>query len=129
MLQEATNPAVVEQLARDTGLTQWGAGRQSLGFISRCRSHAAWHRPRVSRHAFLEIVPAGDAVARVRCAPERRARGVDRASARLELRALLAAIGRHQPGPHALVGDFNTLAPGELLDAASCRRGCARWCG
>ena len=24
--------------------------------------------------------------------------------------------GREQPGPHALVGDFNTLAPGELLD-------------
>ena len=33
-----------------------------------------------------------------------------------ELRALLKAIARHQPGPHALVGDFNTLAPGELLD-------------
>ena len=33
-----------------------------------------------------------------------------------ELRALLAAIARQQPGPHALVGDFNTLAPGELLD-------------
>ena len=33
-----------------------------------------------------------------------------------ELRALLAAIARQQPGPHALIGDFNTLAPGELLD-------------
>ena len=33
-----------------------------------------------------------------------------------ELRALLASIARHQAGPHALVGDFNTLAPGELLD-------------
>ena len=33
-----------------------------------------------------------------------------------ELRALLAAIARHQPGPHALVGDFNAVAPGELLN-------------
>jgi endonuclease/exonuclease/phosphatase family metal-dependent hydrolase len=34
----------------------------------------------------------------------------------MELRALLASVARHQHGPHALVGDFNTLAPGELLD-------------
>jgi len=34
----------------------------------------------------------------------------------LELRALLRGIAEHQHGPHALVGDFNTLAPGELLD-------------
>jgi endonuclease/exonuclease/phosphatase family metal-dependent hydrolase len=33
-----------------------------------------------------------------------------------ELRALLAEIRRTDRGPHALVGDFNTLAPGELLD-------------
>jgi endonuclease/exonuclease/phosphatase family metal-dependent hydrolase len=33
-----------------------------------------------------------------------------------ELRALLVAVQQHQVGPHALVGDFNTLAPGELLD-------------
>jgi endonuclease/exonuclease/phosphatase family metal-dependent hydrolase len=33
-----------------------------------------------------------------------------------ELRALLVAIQQHQHGPHVLVGDFNTLAPGELLD-------------
>jgi endonuclease/exonuclease/phosphatase family metal-dependent hydrolase len=36
-----------------------------------------------------------------------------------ELRALLAAIGRRRPGFHVLTGDFNTLAPGELLDVRS----------
>ncbi|HTF37889.1 MAG TPA: hypothetical protein VK651_06250, partial [Blastocatellia bacterium] len=33
-----------------------------------------------------------------------------------ELRALLAGIKQHQNGLHVLLGDFNTLAPGELLD-------------
>ena len=33
-----------------------------------------------------------------------------------EIRALLKSIERHQQGFHVLVGDFNTLAPGEILD-------------
>lgn len=33
-----------------------------------------------------------------------------------EVRALLANIGQYREGFHLLVGDFNTLAPGELLD-------------
>jgi exodeoxyribonuclease III len=36
-----------------------------------------------------------------------------------ELRAMLNSIKRHQDGFHALVGDFNTVTPGELLDFAS----------
>ena len=34
----------------------------------------------------------------------------------VELRALLRSIAQHQEGFHVLTGDFNTLAPGELLD-------------
>ena len=34
----------------------------------------------------------------------------------IRLRALLNAIRRDQHGFHALVGDFNTVTPGELLD-------------
>jgi endonuclease/exonuclease/phosphatase family metal-dependent hydrolase len=34
-----------------------------------------------------------------------------------ELRSLLGGIARHQHGPHVVAGDFNTLAPGEPLDA------------
>ena len=118
VFQEATDPGVIERLARDTGMEQWGTHpRESLGFISR-RSVArvSWHKPRVSRHAFIEIVPAGTAwrifgvhLSAVHAAWTERRRV-------FELRALLAVIARHQPGPHALVGDFNTLAPGELLD-------------
>jgi endonuclease/exonuclease/phosphatase family metal-dependent hydrolase len=33
-----------------------------------------------------------------------------------EIRALLKSIERHQQGFHALVGDFNTIAVGEILD-------------
>jgi exodeoxyribonuclease-3 len=117
VLQEATNPQVVERLAVDTGMTHWGSrAGHSLGFMSRVPVKSAWHRPRVSRHAFLEITPAatpwrvfGVHLSAVHAAWTERRRVY-------ELRALLAAIGREQPGPHALVGDFNTLAPGELLD-------------
>jgi endonuclease/exonuclease/phosphatase family metal-dependent hydrolase len=35
---------------------------------------------------------------------------------RYELRALLHSIKAHEHGFHVLAGDFNTLAPGELLD-------------
>ena len=118
VLQEATRPPVVERLARETGMPHWGARPGlSLGFMSRApMAHVAWHRPRLSRHAFLELVPANTAwrvfgvhLSAVHAAWTEHHR-------RFELRAMLAAIRRHQHGPHVLVGDFNTLAPGELLD-------------
>ena len=118
VLQEATRPLVIEQLAGATGMSQWGGRRgMSLGFMSRAPlAHVAWHRPRVSRHAFLELVPAdtpwrifGVHLSAVHAAWTEHRR-------RFELRAMLAAIRGHQHGPHVLVGDFNTLAPGELLD-------------
>src|SRR5678815_4463162 len=34
----------------------------------------------------------------------------------IELRNLLSSISRHQHGFHLLAGDFNTLAPGDMLD-------------
>ena len=118
VLQEATRPEVVEQVARATGMGHWGSRRgNSLGFMSREPvAHAAWYRPRISRHAFLEIVPAGGPwrvfgvhLSAVHAAWTERRRV-------MELRALLNAIKEHQHGPHALVGDFNTVAPGDMLD-------------
>jgi exodeoxyribonuclease-3 len=118
VLQEATRPDSVRALAEAAGMTQWGArAGASLGFLSRHPvAHHEWYKPRFSRHAFLEIVPFGT---------ESRVFGVHLSAVHaawterrrlMELRALLAAIARHQHGPHLLVGDFNTLAPGELLD-------------
>ena len=118
VLQEATNPAVVEKIAARTGMAQCGASRgESLGFMSvKPVRHFEWHHPRLSRHAFLEIEPGNG---------ELRIFGVHLSALYsawterhrvIELRALLASIARHQHGFHLLAGDFNTLAPGDLLD-------------
>lgn len=118
IFQEATKPRTIATLAAGAEMAQWGAREgASLGFMSRTPvAHHEWHQPRLSRHAFLEIVPFGT---------ESRIFGVHLSAVHaawterrreLELRALLASIGRHQHGPHVLVGDFNTLAPGDVLD-------------
>jgi endonuclease/exonuclease/phosphatase family metal-dependent hydrolase len=118
LLQEATVPAVVEKVAARTGMTQWAASRrESLGFMSlKAVRHFEWHHPRLSRHAFLEIDPGpgelrifGVHLSALYSAWTERHRVI-------ELRALLASIARHQHGFHVLAGDFNTLAPGDLLD-------------
>jgi len=118
ILQEATDPDVVRQVAAVTGMGTWGARRgQSLGFLSRePPEHVEWRWPRSSRHAFLEIVPAdtslrvfGVHLAAIHAAwtERRRVR---------EAGALLAAIDGARSTPHLLMGDFNSLAPGERLD-------------
>jgi endonuclease/exonuclease/phosphatase family metal-dependent hydrolase len=118
ILQEATRPEVVEALAEATGMPHFGSrSKESLGFLSRRPIAAfAWHRPRVSRHAFLELAVAGTPLrvfgvhlSAVHAAWTERRRA-------FELRALLKSIARHQTGFHVLIGDFNTLAPGEILD-------------
>ena len=120
LLQEATRPAIVEQLAGETGMSEWRSfARQSLAFLSRQPvADASWHRPRFSRHAFIEVTPAGTEVSvfgvhlsAVHAAWTERRRT-------FELQQLLRSIA-HQKGKfHVLAGDFNTLAPGELLDVA-----------
>ena len=120
MLQEATDPAVVERVAAKTGFAHWGARPgHSTGFLSRHPvAHHAWHHPPGARHAFLEL-----ALEDVECrffglhlsawfskwSEQRRAR---------ELRALLAAIRHEEQGFHVIAGDFNALAPGERLETA-----------
>src|SRR5580765_6027869 len=99
-------------------MAEWRSfARQSLAFLARHPvEDASWHRPRFSRHAFIEVVPAravvrlfGLHLSAVHAAWTERRRAV-------ELRALLRSIAHHQGGFHVLAGDFNTLAPGELLD-------------
>ena len=118
VFQEAISPEVIEQLASKTDLPFWAARRHhSIGYISRLQvAHHEWHYPADAKHSFMEIVPAGSE-ARIfglhlssmfsKWSERRRAR---------EIRTLLASIQRYQEGFHVLVGDFNTLAPGEALD-------------
>jgi exodeoxyribonuclease III len=118
LLQEATRPEVIEALAARTGMADWRVyPRRSLGFLAREPvAFAASHGPRFSRHAFIEVVPAGERV---------RLFGVHLSALHaawterrrlLEVRSLLAGVAHYQHGFHALAGDFNTLAPDEDLD-------------
>lgn len=115
LLQEATDAGIVKQLAKLTGMADGRTfQRQSLGFLSReMVASCQWIRPRVSRHAFVEVVPKGEKL---------RVYGVHLSAIlaawteqrRLfELRAMLKSIERHRTGFHVLAGDFNTVAAGE----------------
>jgi exodeoxyribonuclease-3 len=118
VFQEATDTRVIERLAHDTGMLQWAARpAHSIGYISRLEvAHHEWHYPVGAKHSFLEIQLAGTE-ARIfgLHLRARFSKWSERKRAR-EIRALLDGIRRHQDGFHVLVGDFNTLAPGELLD-------------
>ena len=118
VFQEATDTRVIDQLAAETGLTRSAARREhSIGYISRLDiAHHEWHYPAGAKHSFLEIVLAGT---------EERIFGLhlsamfskwsERRRVR-EIKSLLKSIERYQAGFHVLVGDFNTLAPGEVLE-------------
>ncbi|HAF14062.1 MAG TPA: hypothetical protein DHU55_03275 [Blastocatellia bacterium] len=118
VFQEATDPDVINRLAATTGMAFWAARREhSIGYLSRLEvAHHEWHYPDGAKHSFLEIILSGSE-ARIfglhlsstfsKWSERRRVR---------EIRALLKSIEQHQEGFHVLVGDFNTLAPGELLD-------------
>ena len=118
LFQEATEPRVIESIARAAGMSHWAArAGHSTAFMSRVAMvHQEWHRPRPCRRAFLELQPEGT---------ETRLFAVhlsalhtdwmERLRVR-ELAALLRSIERHQRGFHVLAGDFNTLAPDAILD-------------
>ena len=118
VFQEAIDPGLIGRLAEVTELPQWSArAEHSIGYISRLKiSHHEWHYPARAKHSFLEINLEGTE-SRIfglhlssmfsKWGEERRAR---------EIQALLKSIERHQEGFHVLVGDFNTLAPGEVLE-------------
>ena len=119
VFQEATAPRVLERLSTETEMPYWGAkAAYSMGYCSRIKIvHEEWHVPRGSKHPFLEIVPTGS---------ETRIFGLhlralfsnwgERRRLR-EIRTLLKSIEKHQKGFHVVLGDFNTLGPGEVLDA------------
>lgn len=120
LLQEATDAANVRRLGEASGMADCRTfQRQSLGFLSRRPvASCQWIRPRISRHAFLEVVPAGESfrVFGVHLSAVHAAWTEQRRV--MELRALLRSIARHQDGFHVLAGDFNTVAPGEQLEVS-----------
>jgi len=118
VFQEAIDPNVIRRLAEATTLPFWAArDEHSIGYISRIEpAHHEWHYPAGAKHSFLEIVLKGTespifglhlSSMFSKWGERRRVR---------EIRALLKSIERHQHGFHVLLGDFNTLAVGEVLD-------------
>lgn len=118
IFQEAIVPAVIEQIAKAAGMSGWMSKKNhSLAYCSKIPiDHFEWHYPRGSRHPYLELVPAGS---------ETRIFGVHlramfsnwgERKRKLELQSLLTSIRKHQEGFHLLIGDFNSLAPDEMLN-------------
>jgi len=118
VFQEATDPRVIASLAAATKFPFWAARRDhSIGFLSRREiDYHEWHYPAGARHSFLEIVPAGSNARVFGLHLSARFSKWDERRRTREIRSLLDGIKRHQNGFHVLVGDFNTLAPGEVLE-------------
>ena len=125
-LQEARDPVVVERIARLGGFRFSGARwSHSTGFLSHVPvlGHE-WRHPTRTRHALLEV-KLGDGLPRLFVLHLRAwfSKWSERQRAR-ELRGLLDGIQEQLVREerafafHVLAGDFNALAPGELLDAS-----------
>jgi len=123
-LQEARYPAVVEQIAGLAGFPYSGSKRShSTGFLSKVPvTEYAWRYPPRTRHAILEVSLA-EGFPRLFVLHLRAwfSKWSERQRAR-ELRGLLDGIKEqlvkeeHAFAFHILAGDFNALAPGEVLD-------------
>jgi exodeoxyribonuclease-3 len=114
MLQEATNRYAVERLAELTGLGHVAANPGvSVAALARTAPSAErWHAPPGIR-AFLEIEPAGSAL---RLVGLHFPSGLSGRGEQARLRhadAVLAAIGQPADTRTLLVGDLNSIAPGE----------------
>ena len=118
VFQEAIHPAVIERLSNSTAMRFWAARKShSIGYISRREiAYHEWHYPKGARHSFLEIVPSGTEARIFGLHLSARFSKWDEQRRTREIRSLLDGIKRHQAGFHILVGDFNTLAPGEVME-------------
>lgn len=118
IFQEATHPAVIKEISEATGLPHWAAERgHSLAYLSRLPvRHHKWHHPKGSKHAFLEVKLEGiDLTFFGLHLRAQFSKWSERRRAR-EMRALIEGIEAERERFHVLLGDFNTLAPGEVLE-------------
>jgi exodeoxyribonuclease-3 len=116
ILQEATHPAVVERLAEETGASMWASRRRlSLGFLSRGSvSQWRWHKMPSLKHAVLEVALHSHPfkVYGVHLRPH-----LFKWSEKqriVEVKSILEIVSADENGtPHLVVGDFNSIAPGD----------------
>jgi exodeoxyribonuclease-3 len=116
VLQEATKPEIVERIAAICEMPQIAAKRShSTAFISRIDvDNFEWHYHPALQRAFLEIDLKGIRIYNVHLRATH-SNFTERGRMR-EVHALLDGIKATNSEFHILVGDFNTLAPGELLN-------------
>ena len=115
-LQEATKPEVVEQLAQLCNMPHWGAKRShSAAFISRLQvQNHKWYYHNHLQRAFQMIELEGVRIYNIHLRATH-SNYTERGRMR-EVKVLLDILKPKGKEFHLLVGDFNTLAPGELLD-------------
>jgi exodeoxyribonuclease III len=115
VLQEAIHPQVVERLASDCEMKEWGAAPgRSLAYLSRSATlDRGWQRTPFARRDYLELGLDAMRVFGVHLSAIHSNLTERRRS--YELRSLLRNISSRSEF-HVVVGDFNTLAPGERLD-------------
>jgi len=116
LLQEATREAGVKQIAELTRMPHWAAKQgYSPAFVSRIDvASYEWHHCQGMQRPFMEIRLAGMTIYDVHLRATH-SNYTERGRMR-EVRALLGHLKEHDSGFHILTGDFNTLAPGELLN-------------
>ena len=118
ILQEATDPEAVGRIAAAAEMEHWGSKRgNSVGFISRTApSSFEWRQLAGVRRPFLLLTPDGaDSLIIGVHLSAIHSNWTERRRLR-ELNALLTSIKDQRDKFHVITGDFNTLAPGELLE-------------
>ena len=118
LLQEATREAGVAEIAKHAEMPYWGAKQgNSPAFVSRVAvDQFDWHHHRDIQRPFLEIRLAESGLTIYNIHLRATHSNYTERSRMREVRALLDAIKPAKERLHLLVGDFNTLAPGELLN-------------
>jgi endonuclease/exonuclease/phosphatase family metal-dependent hydrolase len=118
MLEEANHVASLEAITKAAGYPYFDARRGcSTAFMSRIPVQHQWHGAPLIRSPFLEAAPEGTDI---------RIWGVHLTSLLtplmewIRLRELHVLLQNVNPSvPHVLIGDFNTLAPGDRFDRAA----------
>jgi endonuclease/exonuclease/phosphatase family metal-dependent hydrolase len=118
VFQEAIVPDVVGKLSALTSMPFWASkANHSIAYLSRLKvDYQEWHTPGRLRHPYLEIFLEENQTRifglhlRAMLSKWGERRRVQ------EIKALMENIKKHQAGFHILVGDFNSLAPGDLLN-------------
>jgi exodeoxyribonuclease-3 len=114
ILQEATNRYAVERLAELTGLRHVAAnpGVSVAALAKTAPNREQWHAPPGIR-AFLEIEPAGSALRLIGLHFPSGLSGRGEVARLRHADAVLTAVGEPADERTMLIGDLNSIAPGE----------------